>query len=156
MNYIFTDGAAKANGKTNCKSAWAFYVYNNKYSESQLLECAHSNNRAELTAIYRALQYIKNQPDNISYTIVSDSEYSIKCITLWVKNWIANPTAGINKKNKDIIYPAYELLVELSAHNNIEFKHIKSHTKAPKADDPSYFMWEGNMIVDKLCTRLLH
>lgn len=62
-----------------------------------------TNQRAELTAIQRALDIA---PSHRDVTIYTDSKYSIDCVTNWYKNWVKNGwvnSKGKPVENKDII-----------------------------------------------------
>jgi len=87
-----------------------------------------TNQRAELYAIYKALKIsTKKKFDKIH--IYSDSEYSIKSLTVWIDNWKKNDWRTANKKpvmNQDIIK---EIDVYLQKYKKkIVFTHVYSHT----------------------------
>ena len=76
-----------------------------------------TNQKAELYAIYVAL-HIEDGP----IQIMTDSEYSINCLTKWTSNWIAKDWKGI--KNREIIESIYNLLQE----RDVKFQHVKAHS----------------------------
>ena len=108
-----------------------------------------TNQRAELFAIYKALELIIN---STTYTenerrqdiyIYSDSQYSIKCMTTWISKWITNDwktSKGGNVLNVDLIKPMYELYSK----HRVHLKHIRAHTG--KSDRFSI----GNHIAERL------
>jgi len=104
-----------------------------------------TNQRAELYAIYKAIKIVNEYNNNIKIKIYSDSEYSIKSLTIWIKNWKKNnwiSSTGKAVMNQDIIRKIDELIKN---HNGeIIFHHVKSHTG--KKDYESIH----NDIVDKL------
>ena len=62
-----------------------------------------TNQRAELTAILRALEVA---PEDKDAEIMSDSKYSIQCATEWYKGWERNgwkSTSGGDVKNQDLV-----------------------------------------------------
>lgn len=162
--WIFTDGGATGNGSVHCKASYAFYI-----TDGCMVACAGgrvvevdipgqkyrtSNQRGELTAILEALKYINANADEFSFKrciIVTDSKYSINCITDWINNWIAMGKLA-EKANIDLILQAKDLYDKLQSTINIEFQHMRSHEDAP-LDDTSeeYFKWKCNDIVDKIC-----
>ncbi len=153
---VFTDGGASKNGQRDCRASWAFIAQD--ISESGLVPIANipgekyqaSNNRGELYAIYKALQYISTLPDT-PVTIISDSEYSIKCLTIWGPTWTGSKLDG--KKNLDIIMPSLELLRNLP---NVSFRHVRSHMREPpNTNSMDWFLWSGNNRVDMLCQQAL-
>jgi ribonuclease HI len=84
-----------------------------------------TNNRAELLAILYTIHYIRTLEKGV-YVILTDSKYSIGCITEWYPNWIIK---GITDKcNMDLIKLAYD---DLHATNmqgySISFMHQNSH-----------------------------
>ena len=80
----------------------------------------------------------------MSLTIVSDSLYAIKCITVWSKEW---DLVWRKKCNTDIIKPLCEIVKKY----NIDFKHVRSHQKEPITESERFF-WNGNNKADKLAT----
>jgi uracil-DNA glycosylase len=165
--WVFTDGGSKGNGKLNCNASWGFYVTDG-------CSCADarglvdelvipgkvyksSNNRGELTAIYNALQYVVSNQAAYSFDrilIVSDSEYSIKCLDLWSPKWFADPVLHnlAEKMNVDIIRPARAILEQLREARPVTFRHVRSHKAAPAdTESADWFIWKCNDIVDKLC-----
>lgn len=64
-----------------------------------------TNQRAELAAILRALEI---SPRNREVHIITDSKYSIDCLTVWCKDWEKNGWQTSLKQpvlNKDLIQP---------------------------------------------------
>ena len=123
---IYTDGACSNNGKKNAKAGIGIYI-DNMYSISEKLEGKQTNQRAELYAILKSLKII-NINDYTSIIIYTDSQYSINCITKWIKNWIKNNWKDKHNKpvkNKDLIEPIYNIY---KTNNNIKFTHILAHT----------------------------
>lgn len=166
--YIFTDGGSRNNGAADCVASWAYYISmdGEYHSASGILRDNASNNRAELTAIHRAVERVKSittNTDGITNTdastiiIVSDSRYSINTVTSWADNWELDPVKHNlhKKKNLDIIMPIRELLGSLRQKNIIKFRHVNSHRTEPPAGGLDWFIWAGNNYVDKLCNEEL-
>ena len=85
-----------------------------------------TNQAAELNAIYHALLYLKSINLKGKILIRSDSEYSIKSLTVYLNNWKRNGYMTIKKepiKNKDLIINISNLLDT----PNVTFEHIISH-----------------------------
>jgi ribonuclease HI len=104
-----------------------------------------TNQRAELYAIYKALKKITGllQFDNIH--VYSDSEYSIKSLTIWIKSWKKNgwkSSSGKPVENQDIITNIDVILKEHKG--KIKFSHVRAHTG--KTDPQSI----GNQKADQL------
>lgn len=71
-----------------------------------------TNQRAELTAILRALDIA---PIHRDVTIYTDSKYSIDCVTNWYKNWERNGWVNAKGKpveNKDLVMDIREKIEE--------------------------------------------
>jgi ribonuclease HI len=158
---IFTDGAAKKNGKKNCLCGIGVYSECGALKLSMSLsECKEkwswipadikdSNNVGELLAIYCAI-VLSGSQDIIIYT---DSSYSIGCLSVWYKSWKKNGWVTSKKepvKNKEIIE---EILSEKSKKNSVFFFHVNSHLKEPlDKESEKYRLWYGNCMADKLAT----
>ena len=170
--WIFTDGGCKGNGKSHCISSWAYYVTDsfNFAKNSGLVapkeisgeKYKNSNNRGELTAILNAFDYICANISEYAFEnviVVSDSQYSINCITEWADGWLSDPKKCEGKKNLDIIFPIKKLIDENFSKKKIlvQFKHVRSHMPSPAdTNSEEWFIWKCNDIVDKECgARLL-
>jgi ribonuclease HI len=88
-----------------------------------------TNQRAELYAIYKAIKRVNENDETLNIKIYSDSEYSIKSLTIWIKAWKKNDwksSTGKSVMNQDIIKDIDNLII---AHKGrIEFQHVRSHT----------------------------
>jgi ribonuclease HI len=102
-----------------------------------------TNQRAELMALKRALDIC---PLNRNTTIFSDSNYAIKCVTEWCKNWMKNGWLNSSRKpveNRDIIEDVIERIDERTAAKVLtKFSWLKGH-----ANDP------GNVAADELAVK---
>jgi ribonuclease HI len=99
-----------------------------------------TNQRAELTAIQRALDIAPRHRD---VTIFTDSKYSIDCVTNWFINWRKNGWMTAAKKpveNKDLIEA---VLLKIEERETLKvktlFEWVKGHNNDP-----------GNTAADKL------
>ena len=108
-----------------------------------------TNQRAELYAILMAIVKItKDIIDVKSITIYTDSDYSIKSLTVWIKKWVKNGWKTYNKKpveNTDLIKSIHHMMEQYKG--QIKFVHVRSHTK--KTDPASV----GNSIADDLAVQ---
>lgn len=88
-----------------------------------------TNNRAELTAILRALEIA---PKHREVLIYSDSKYSIQCLTEWHQGWARNgwkTASGKAVENKDLLEQILELIRErLEVGIKTGFQWVKAHT----------------------------
>lgn len=91
-----------------------------------------TNQRAELTAILRALEIA---PTRREVHIITDSSYSINCVTIWYKNWERNNWLTSTKQpvmNKDLIE---DILAKIRERQGLGFatvfNWIKGHSNDP-------------------------
>lgn len=151
--YIFTDGSKQ---KNHC--GYAIYLPNCiNYAEK--IDISNTNNIAELNAILKTTQLLINQHDKINKAntifVISDSEYCIKCITIWSKKWKNNnwlTSQNTPVQNWDLIENITNNLEQLRDIDiKLKFSHQYSHKKAPQFENSiEYYLWKGNYIVDHL------
>lgn len=131
---IYTDGSSLSNGKS---SAWGgvgvFFGPADKRNISEPLSgTKQTNQRAELMAMVRALEVA---PKDRKIVIVSDSKYSIDCVTDWFHNWQRNGWVNSAKKpveNRDLVQKILDQLEErmrLNAHRAEESEDLPSTDK---------------------------
>jgi ribonuclease HI len=175
---ITTDGSSiSANNEKGFDAASAFAIYyNNKliHKESKLL-LNHTNNYAEMYAIYKGTKYLVENSTEIfdaeSIMIVTDSQLCEKTLNEWMKGWLKKTdnevlmsTTG-KVKNQELIKSAYINILLLSLTIPVYVCHINSHNNESKIPEmhkkfvDKYFdidieefklIFEGNQIVDKL------
>lgn len=146
---VFTDGSCLRNGKKNAKAGIGIYFPNDFLNNiSEEFTCSPiTNQRAELYAILVTLNLIVEKVEFDKIIVYTDSLYSIKCLTEWIKKWEKQEwKTSTNKpvKNLDIILPIHKIIAKYN--KKIVFKHVKSHTG--KQD----FKSKGNDKADKLAT----
>jgi ribonuclease HI len=146
---IFTDGSCMKNIFTTKCGYGVHYPGKEIPDVSEPFNIVpNTNQRTELYAIYRALTDVIKylDIDKIDKIIIySDSEYSIKSITLWIDVWEKNGWKTSNKqpvKNLDIIKKINDIYKKYR--HKIKLTHVRAHTG--KTD---YFSIH-NDIVDKL------
>jgi ribonuclease HI len=166
--YIFTDGNCKNNGKAKSSGGYSVefkcfpFDIDTWYSEFNITKRLEvklcTNNKCELSAINYATTVVRDHLDkfqNYNIILVTDSEYSLKCVTVWYKKWETNGYLGAGKKpvkNQELIKNIVSNLKNIV----VEFKHINSHTTAPKdVDSIEYFLWNGNNSVDLNIEKIL-
>jgi ribonuclease HI len=111
---IWTDGSSLANGSANAWGGVGVYFgpQDRRNISEPLNGTKQTNQRAELTAIVRALEVA---PKDRRIVIVSDSKYAIDCVTSWFHNWQRNGWLSSSKKpveNKDLIQKILDMLEE--------------------------------------------
>ena len=126
---IYTDGACVGNPGPG---GWAaIIISNNKKKELFGGEKLTTNNRMELTATIKALEYFslpkeKKIPLKI-IKIYTDSTYVKEGITVWINNWEKNNWKTFDKKNVKNI-DLWKKLKELTKSIQVEWCWIKGHS----------------------------
>lgn len=125
---IFTDGASRGNPG---KGGWgAIIETNDQVIELGGREKHTTNNRMELMAVIRALEYIsKHGFYECLVTIHTDSSYVLKGATLWLPGWKVNSWKTKNKKdvvNSDLWRSLDQLLF-----SSIDWKLLPGHSHIP-------------------------
>ena len=136
---IYCDGACSGNpGKAG--SGLALYKNGTKPTLYYGNYVANgTNNIAELNALYKALLLASEFYTGEKIIILSDSKYSIDCISTWAYGWKAK---GWTKKsgeikNLELIKNAHNLYEQIK--NKIIIKHVKGHSGI-----------EGNELADRM------
>lgn len=168
--YVFTDGNCKKNGKKDAKAGYcvfftededSIYYTLNKFG---LIKSDPTNQKAELTAMYKLFCILDENEKlfkNKTINICSDSQYTIKCITEWYKNWEKNgykTSKNEDVKNSELIKKIIKLKSEMLERENVKiiFKHVFSHTVEPKNKDTlEHYIWKGNKVCDELINQLI-
>lgn len=156
---VFTDGSEIKHSKTHKTLAvgWSFVIFKNKVLFGDHSDCIRNvtlgnNQRAELMALNRALQRINhiidysNNPCQI--IIYTDSEYSMKSLTIWCHTWKHNGWKTANKKpvkHKDLIEQSMQYMndIKKSGHS-LSIFHVRAHT------DKKDYISLGNSHADRL------
>ncbi|XP_071837386.1 ribonuclease H1-like isoform X2 [Apostichopus japonicus] len=135
---VYTDGSCTHNGRRGARAGiGVHWIGQSDKDISERLKGKQTNQRAELTAAIRAIEVAKQQgiPKLKLYT---DSKYTIKCATDWVKRWkrngwkTANGTEVLNKE--DVVR-----LDGLCGRVDVQWIHVPGHSNIP-----------GNEAADKL------
>lgn len=121
---IYTDGACSENPGPG---GWAAIIIENEKTEYFGSEMSTTNNRMEMTAAIKALEFIINE-DNKPIEIYSDSAYLINCFLQgWYKKWEQNGwrnSKGNPVENKDL----WKKLLELNEKYQITWIKVKGHS----------------------------
>lgn len=135
---IFTDGGCHRNPGPGAWGALLRYGKVEKELSGALPET--TNNQMELTAAVKALRELKSP---CLVTLYSDSQYLIKGMTEWMKEWKKKSWKGADKKpikNIDL----WQELDLLSTKHQITWNWVKGHAGHPE-----------NERVDALCTQAI-
>lgn len=130
---------------TNRLPVWA--------EDSGACEGLQTNQRGELMAIVQALKRLRELPRDTYTVFISDSQYSIRCITEWYPSWVAKGIVS-EKKNTDLISQAYDAYVPIK--DRMEFRHTRGHREEPtERKSYEWLVWAGNDAVDRACNTVL-
>ncbi|GAA6205350.1 ribonuclease H family protein [Thalassotalea sp. SU-HH00458] len=138
---IYCDGACSPNPG---KSGTGIAVYQQTTLTELwygLYEANGTNNTAELNGMLEAFKLAKTFiQQGKSVQVLSDSKYSIDCITKWAAGWKNKgwkKADGQPIKNPELVQACYSLYQEIK--NNIIIKHVKGHANI-----------EGNELSDRM------
>lgn len=133
--HLFTDGACQPNPGNG---GWAFIVYPedcpNKRTAKSGFEQNTTNNRMEITAVLRGLQYLEKAFIDPEITLFSDSKYIVQSISSWMRGWARNGWKKKDKKpvlNVDLWKEMLRLVDKLS----IKCVHVKGHSGHPENEE---------------------
>ena len=132
---IYTDGACVGNPGPG---GWAAIILAEK-DKKEIFggEKLTTNNRMELTAPIKALEYCTKQYDKQctleQIEIYTDSTYVKEGITVWINTWEKNNWKTAKKKNVKNV-DLWKKLKELAKPNQIKWQWIKGHSGNPMND----------------------
>lgn len=159
---VFTDGAAKGNGKTSAVGGIGVFFPSYpmlNYSEkvtSDTFNKPVTNNLVELYAIKKAIEIVLSQFTEFKLHIFTDSKYCYSIFTSWAKGWKANGWKKADKKpilNLELIKKIHKYVEKY----DIQFSHCNSHLKAPSnQSSKEYEIWYGNDQADKLSNEKIY
>lgn len=137
MISIYTDGSCLGNPGNG---GWAFVLHeaDNKKTYKFGYEKETTNNRMELTAAIKAIEYLSDESE---FKIITDSNYVKDGINTWIKSWKINNWITTSKKpvkNRDL----WTALDDLSMKKKIHWSWVKGHSSN-----------ELNNLVDKLARK---
>ena len=129
---IYTDGACVGNPGPG---GWAAIILT-EGGKKEIFggEKLTTNNRMELTAAIKALEYCVEQegiqPSLKQIAIYTDSLYVKEGITVWIATWEKNNWKTADKKNVKNV-DLWKKLRELAKSSKIEWNWVKGHSKDP-------------------------
>ena len=154
---IFTDGSTLNNQtKGDRKGGIGVFFGDNderniSLSLEETIENKVTNQVTELLACIKGIEKLVStcKIDKNKIIIYTDSMYIVNMLTSWAENWEKKnwiKSDGNEVLNLNLVKKLYYYSKNL----NIEYRHVKSHTKEPKKSEPNYELWYGNMQADKL------
>ena len=171
--YIFTDGSSrKSTGKDEFNSGFGVYLGITCTNIKEQFTDNKTNNQCELMALDYAFKLIVRYYRELSemnkvIKIVSDSEYSIKCISVWLAAWKKNNWKTKNNedvKNRDLIESIDASMMRIKLINSkldtakkikVKLIHVNSHQAMDRTDITKFNIWYGNTVADLLaCNKI--
>ena len=165
--YIFTDGSSKRsqNGSVGV-AGLGVYIGSQCINIKETYQ-GRTNNQCELGALDYAFKLITRYHRELStigktIKIVSDSEYSIKAVSLWLVAWKKNgwrTSSGEPVKNKELIESIDASMQRIKIINatledvkkiRVKLIHVNSHQVPDTTDKFKYSIWFGNYVADGL------
>lgn len=128
--HAYTDGSCRRNGRSDAAAGVGVYFgQNDSRNVSEPLSGGpQTNQRAELTAIKRALEVTRS--DDRPLVVHSDSKYSMQCVNEWLPKWRENSyrtSSGGPVKNLDLILPVDWMMQERGP-GGVEFFYVPGHS----------------------------
>jgi ribonuclease HI len=166
--YIFTDGSAKRNNSQNTTAPSGLGVYLGAQCVNiKEMYQGRTNNQCELGALDYAFKLIVRYYRELAamgkvVKIVSDSEYSIKSVSLWLSAWKKNgwkTSSGEPVKNRELIESIDASMQRIKVINmsledarkiRVKLIHVNSHQVPDTSDKFKYSIWFGNYVADGL------
>ncbi|KAK4096968.1 hypothetical protein N658DRAFT_435065 [Parathielavia hyrcaniae] len=141
VEVVYTDGSSLGNGRVGATAGVGVYFGEGdpRNISERLPGETQTNQRAELTAILRALETVNLAQD---LEIRTDSKYSIQCVTEWYINWEKNgwKTRAGPVKNQDLVQLVRDKIEEREANGGrTQFIWVKGHDTD-----------QGNIAADRL------
>jgi ribonuclease HI len=132
---IYTDGSCLGNPGPG---GWAaIIIEEDKEKKIHGGEKLTTNNRMELTAAIKALEYYEmkkgEQPSLNNIKIFTDSNYVKDGITIWINKWEKNNWKTSDKKNVKNV-DLWKKLKELTKSNKVNWYWVKGHSNNPMND----------------------
>lgn len=126
MFRMYTDGACRPNPG---QGGWAYIIINPDNTETIASgsEADTTNNRMELTAVLKGLEFFSQNNKSEPLTIVSDSQYLLSGIESWSKSWRRNHWIKADGKpvlNSDL----WKRIRELADSITLYFEKVKGHS----------------------------
>ncbi len=142
---IYCDGACSPNPGKSGTGIAIYETINDKQQLTSLWYGLHqangTNNTAELNGLLKSFEVAQKYiAQNKSVQVLSDSKYSIDCVTKWAKGWQAKGWTrgkGEEIKNLDLIKQCFGLYQKIKV--NLTISHVKGHANI-----------EGNELSDRM------
>jgi len=129
---VFTDGSCTMNGRKGAKAGFAaWFPEHPEWSTARRVpeDQSQTNQRAELSGIHLATSILEDRGEvDTDLVIYTDSDYSIKCLTVWLHGWMNRDWK--TAEGKDVLHQDLikDITLRLSKFKSYRFHHVRAHT----------------------------
>uniref|UniRef100_A0A6P7GT89 Ribonuclease H1 n=1 Tax=Diabrotica virgifera virgifera TaxID=50390 RepID=A0A6P7GT89_DIAVI len=142
---VFTDGACENNGKPIAKAGIGVWFRDgHPLNISQPVKGKATNNTAEIQACIQALNVLGTQGVK-KVKIFTDSQFTINCMTNWIKNWKRNnwkTASGGPVKNKEDLQKLDTIIGNFS---EVKWVHVAGHRGIKGNEEADKLAREGSL-----------
>ncbi len=133
---LYTDGACSGNPGPGGWAAILKHPATGKVKNISAAAPKTTNNRMELTAAIEGLRAIDASRRRRVH-LVSDSEYVIHGLTLWIKGWINNNWRRGKKAGSPPVknVELWQALHALTRKHDMTYEHVRGHTGHPENEE---------------------
>lgn len=133
---LYTDGACSGNPGPG---GWAAILKHPATETVKTLsggEPDTTNNRMELTAVIEGLRAVRGTKRRRIH-LISDSEYVINGLTLWIEGWIARNWRRGKKPNAPPVknVDLWQTLYALVQQHDMTYEHVRGHAGHPENEE---------------------
>jgi ribonuclease HI len=150
MLKLYTDGSSIRNGRSGARAGYSVVFPSYLHLSWGDFMGEATNQAAELRAIYEGVvagKTIQGNPAELTLRIMTDSEFSIKCLTVWIVGW--KKKKWLTAEGRPVVHRVIieKILEELKAYSSYLFVHVKAHTGGSDEDS------KWNAVADDLAHR---
>jgi len=134
--FLFTDGACSGNPGPGGWAAILKHSATGKIKKISGGDPHTTNNKMELMAAVEGLRAL-NSSKRWNVRLISDSEYVLNGLRVWIKNWIANNWRKGKKPNSEAVKNAdlWQTLYALTQQHEMSYEHVRGHSGHPENEE---------------------
>ncbi|CAI5445768.1 unnamed protein product [Caenorhabditis angaria] len=150
IGVVYTDGACIRNGQPGASAGWGYFWPKSGIEDhGHLPGIQQTNNRAELFAVYKALQSAHDQEHRLDKVIIrTDSDLLVKTMTIYINKWKNNNWKrydGKPVKNRDVV----ELIDSLESNfQEVVYEHVPAHNGVHGNERADFLAKQGARMSD--------